>query len=284
LEKSVSLRGRLSWSCWRGVRRSELGDDAIQLFDNRVDRATGQSMTLPSAFEPDAFFRRVFALNNMDRESAVWQFTNMYFNPSAVRRIIAQHKHAKGTWGRDDPAFLLIETGIMAGLALLWYILPFTPFSSMTLVRSLSTFVIFDFFILGLISSTLLWVLLNKWGKVALAAHRSDEDVEWRYCFDVFCNSFIAVIVDIDLGFIIVAILGLISKGWLVQVFIPNTLLFVGVVHFVLLAIPLILILPFVKKFGIGPPLIAVFVLYVISLLFSFEGGKRWISFHFSVR
>lgn len=239
-------------------------------------------MALPSRFEPDNFFRSVFALNGMDRESAVWQLTNMYTNPAAVRRMITAHKHAKGRWSRDDPAFLLLEVGLVACVTLIWYLLPVTPLAPATLVRGLVTLIGFDFLFLGVVFATALWFTLNRWGKTAVTAHHVPEDVEWRYCFDVYCNSFIAVIVDIDVGFLLVAILSHFSQRWFFRVLLPNVLLFAGCVHFVLLAVPFTLVIPFVNKVGIMPFVVPLLVALLISLVFSVEGGKLWMRFHFS--
>ena len=239
-------------------------------------------MSLPSRFEPDYFFRSMFALNGMDRESAVWQLTNMYTNPAAVRRMITAHKHAKGRWSRDDPAFLLLEMGLIASTALVWYILPITPFSLATLVRGLFTLVGFDFLFLGVIFATCLWFSLNRWGKTAVTAHHSTEDVEWRYCFDVYCNSFIAIIVDIDLGFVLVMILSHLSNRWFFRVLLPNAVIFAGCLHFVFLAVPFTLVIPYVNKVGIMPFVVPLLVALLISLIFSIEGGTHWLHFHFS--
>jgi hypothetical protein len=237
-------------------------------------------MSLPSRFEAEDFLQRFFHLHNMDRESAIWQFTNMYLNPSAVRRIITTHKHAKGRWSRDDPSFLIVETISLAAISLLWYLLPLTPYSITALFRSFFTFIGFDFYFLGVSVSTILWVCLNKWGKGPLGPRRTDEDIEWTFCFDVYCNSFLAIIVDIDIGFVAVSLLSALSSRWVFRVLLPNFVLLVGGIHFVILAVPLILVVPFVRKFGIVPFAAPIVVLFVLSLLFSVEGGRRWLSFH----
>jgi hypothetical protein len=237
-------------------------------------------MSLPSQFEPESFFRLVFPINTMDRESALWQFTKMYVRPSAVRRMITTHRGAKGHWSREDPSFLFIESLSIFAISILWYLFPSTSFHLSTLIRSLTTFLLIDFFTLGILSATVLWLCLNKWGK-ASGAHHTDEDIEWKYCFDVYCNAYVAVLVDIDLGFLIVSVMSWISKSWFFRVFLPNTVLFIGAMHFVILAVPLILVIPYIKKFGIGIVAAPMFVGYVVALVGSFEGGKWWFQFHF---
>jgi hypothetical protein len=195
--------------------------------------------------------------------------------------MITTHRGAKGHWSREDPSFLLIESAAISATAFIWYLFPATPFHLSTLFRGLSTFLLFDFLSIGVIVATVLWFCLNKWGK-ASGAHRTDEDIEWRYCFDVYCNAYIAILVDIDLGFLLVSVLSWISKGWFFRVLIPNTVILVGAIHFVILAVPLILVIPFIKKFGIGLATTPMFVLYLISLVGSFEGSRHWLQFHFA--
>jgi hypothetical protein len=238
-------------------------------------------MSLPGVFEPESFLRRLFPRHGMDRESAVWQFTHMYLRPSSVRRLITTHKIAKGRWGREDPSFLLIETAAVAAIAFLWFLTPATPYRLATLVRALLTFVAFDFLAVALSGATIVWLCVNKWGRKPAVHRATDEDVEWAFCLDVFCNSFVAIIVDIDLGFFAIAILQWLSSRWVVRVFLPNTLLFFGAVHFVVLAVPLMLVPPLVKRFGIVPFLAPLLAVYAVSLLCSVEGGSRWFAFHF---
>lgn len=219
----------------------------------------------------------------MDKESAVWQLSNMYFNPSSIKRMITTHRHAKGIWNRDDPAFLILETICIIGVSILWYFLPFTPFSSTTFIRSLVSFVIFDFFILGLIISTTIWYCVNRWGKAPISPHSTEEDISWKYCFDVFCNAFVTIMVNIDLGFLLYAIFGYFFHGWFARVFLGNTIIMIGLVHFIIMILSFILVIPFVTRFDIFLFIAPVIVIYIFSLLFSFEGGKRWMSFHFAL-
>jgi hypothetical protein len=206
----------------------------------------------------------------------------MYLRPSSVRRMITTHKSAKGRWGREDPSFLLIETAAVAAIVVLWFLSPATPYALATLARAMLTFVAFDFLAVGLSAATIVWLCVNKWGRKAAVHRATDEDVEWAFCVDVFCNSFVAVIVDIDLGFFAVAILQRISRRWIVWVFLPNTLLLVGGLHFVVLAVPLMLVPPLVKRFGIVPFVAPMLAVYVLSLVCSVEGGRMWFAFHFA--
>jgi hypothetical protein len=196
--------------------------------------------------------------------------------------MVTTHRSAKGRWGREDPSFLLIETATLIAIAVLWFLSPATPYALATLGRALLTVVAFDFVIVGLSAATIVWLCVNKWGRTAALHRATDEAVEWAFCVDVFCNSFVAIIVDIDIGFFAVALLQWISHSWVVCVLLPNTLLLVGAVHFILLAVPLMLVPPLVKRFGIVRFIAPLLAVYVVSLVCSVEGGKWWFAFHFA--
>ena len=238
-------------------------------------------MVLPNNFESESFVKRALSFANMDQESAVWQLVNSYVNPSALRRFIVTHRHTKGKWSRDDPGFILIETAAIVGIAFLWYFLPLTHYNFSTLFRALLTFVGFDFYIIGALFSVTIWFVLNRFWKAPSSFHTPEQDVEFRFCFDVFCNSFVAFLVDIDFGFIIAQSLRSLTTHWFVSIFLTNTLFAVAMIHFIILAVPCVLILPFINKFGIMPFILPVVIFYLISIVFSINFGNIWMSFHF---
>jgi hypothetical protein len=236
---------------------------------------------LPINFEKESFVKRALSFANVDSESAVWQLYNAYTNPSALHRFIVTHRHTKGRWSRDDHGFVLIETAAIACTAVIWYFLPLTTYSIKTLVRALLSFVCFDFYIIGTIFTTIIWFVLNRFWKAPNSFHTTEQDVEYRFCFDVFCNSFVSVLVDVNLGFILMQTLRKLIGGWVVCVFLTNTFFTASMIHFVVLAVPNILILPFIKKFGIMSFIIPILVIYVISIIFSIDIGSIWMTFHF---
>ena len=238
-------------------------------------------MILPNNFEPQSFVKRALSFANMDSESAIWQLVNSYLNPSALHRFIVTHRHTKGKWGRDDPGFVLIETAAIACVALIWYFLPLTRYNLGTLVRSLLSFICFDFYIIGALFTTLLWFILNRFWKAPNTYHTTEQDVEYRFCFDVFCNSFVAILVDIDCGFLVIQSLRSFTQNWFVSIFLSNTLFAGALIHFVILCVPCILILPFLNKFGIMSFVFPIVILYIISIIFSINLGNYWMLFHF---
>lgn len=216
----------------------------------------------------------------MDSESAAWQLMNVYLNPKAIHRFIRTHRHTKGHWSRDDPSFLILETSVIFLSALIWYLSPFTLYSFRSFFRILFTFIISDLYISGLIFATLVWLCLNHWGKAPRTAHSTEQDVEWRFCFDVYCNAFTAIIIDVNLGMLLVRIFELISSNWFFRIFLPNLILAIGSLHFILLAVPCIMVLPFLKPIQMWIYLGSVVLLFFASVAFSIPFGQKWMIFH----
>lgn len=53
--------------------------------------------------------------------------------------------------------------------------------------------VLVDFYFVGLLVATVLWYLTNKFLTGQRTVHNVEQNVEWAYCFDVHCNSFVPV-------------------------------------------------------------------------------------------
>lgn len=236
---------------------------------------------LPGGNYPkEPLYKRILSFANMDSESAIYQLVNMYYNPSSIHRIVFTHRHTKGHWYRDDPAFYIIQAACIAVIALIYYILPITNYSLRTLFKLIFSFVGIDYVIIGLIVSTALWFYLNKWGKAPQTLHSTNQDVEWRYCVDVYCNGFVAIMVDINLGFLIITLIRHFSSSWFARIFLPNTVIAVGIINFIILAVPCLMILPYINKFGIAPFALPVLLIYIISLIFSINLGDIWVNVH----
>lgn len=238
-------------------------------------------MILPGANEQRNFVMKALSFANMDSESAIWQLAISYTNPSKLYKFIGKHRHTKGKWGRDDPAFVIVQGLFILAVFLAWYILPLTNYSFSTFMRGIFTFLVFDYFIIGAIFAVSVWYILNKFGKAPQTFHSAEQDVELRFCFDVFCNAFTSIIVDINAGFLITQTLRSFLHNWLFTIFLPNTIYAVGMIHFIVVAVPCILILPYIKKFGIMPPILVVVILYILSILLSIDIGSIWMKFHF---
>lgn len=146
--------------------------------------ANYQPTTASAAVKRYKYIRRLFKFNQMDFEFAAWQMVYLFVSPQKVFRNFNYRKHTKSQFARDDPAFLvllsvwLFLSSICLGLA-------------MTLTAGkVALFVLFvvfvDFIGAGVVVSTLLWYVSNKY----LRRDQDGPDVEWGYAFDVHINAF----------------------------------------------------------------------------------------------
>lgn len=238
-------------------------------------------------FEEPNFLKKTFLTQQFDGESAMWQFVNMYKNPSSVFRWMRAHRHTKGSWARDDPGFIILEVVVILSIAVVWYILPFSPYSFRYFLKSIASFLLVDYVLMGILVSGLLYIYLNKWGKSqAVTPHAVDQDVEWRFCFDCFTNGFVAIIADIDIPFIIIFFYKTIVKRstMLSNVFIPNFIIFIALAHFTILTVQCIQVLPFVKRMNYILFCLPLLVLFLFSIAASFSFLDVWSNYHLGAK
>ena len=243
---------------------------------------------LSPTYEENNFIKRTIFSSQVDGESAIWQLINIYKNPAAVFRWIRAHRHTKGTWSRDDPGFFLLELLVILCISLFWFILPFTPYSMRCFFQSIISFVFIDFVFIGVLFASAVFLCLSKWGKSqSVSSHASDQDIEWKFCFDCFTNSFVAIIADIDFAFIVIyiirKILFSVSKVFFAKVFLPNFLIFIAYTHFTILFVQCIQVLPFIKRMNFIIYCIPIFLFFMLSIAFSFPLFDIWMSIHFGV-
>uniref|UniRef100_A0A2A4JQD8 Unc-50-like protein n=1 Tax=Heliothis virescens TaxID=7102 RepID=A0A2A4JQD8_HELVI len=146
--------------------------------------ANYQPTTASAAVKRYKYIRRLFKFNQMDFEFAAWQMVYLFVSPQKVFRNFNYRKHTKSQFARDDPAFLvllsvwLFLSSICLGLAMSL---------SAGKVALFVLFVVFvDFIGAGVVVSTLLWYVSNKY----LRRDQDGPDVEWGYAFDVHINAF----------------------------------------------------------------------------------------------
>lgn len=144
------------------------------------------------------YVSRLFKLNHMDFEFALWQMVYLFTSPSKVFRNTHYRKQTKNRYSRDDPAFLVLLS--------VWFVISATCLS-IVLHLPLFSFVKFLFFVifidcigLGLIVATCLWLIANKF----MRQSTRDEEVEWAFSFDIHLNAFFPPLVIIHFFQIII--------------------------------------------------------------------------------
>ncbi|KAA1066499.1 hypothetical protein PGT21_031756 [Puccinia graminis f. sp. tritici] len=216
----------------------------------------------------------------MDFELAAWQMSYLCIAPRRVYRNVYYHKQTKNTWARDDPAILILLIGSMAFVGFLWNALYLRSWSPISWLGLVSRFILRDFFLSGLIISTLLWALSNHFFTHSSHTHATDQRVEWQYAFDIHTNSFFPLFLNLYVLQLILAPLVL-RHNW-VSLWIGNSLYLIAVTQYSYVTYLGYNSLPFLIKSEILLiPILAYTVLYFISLL-GFNLASHVLTYYFS--
>jgi len=163
----------------------------------------------------------------MDFELAAWQMSYLCIAPRRVYRNVYYHKQTKNTWARDDPAILILLMATMGVVAFLWNVLYLRTWSPVSWLALVARFILRDFFLSGLIISTLLWAISNHFFTHSSHTHATDQGVEWQYAFDIHTNSFFPLFLNLYVLQLILAPLVL-RHNW-VSLWIGNSVYLVAV-------------------------------------------------------
>ncbi|XP_046518331.1 protein unc-50 homolog isoform X2 [Equus quagga] len=173
------------------------------------------------------YLRRLFRFRQMDFEFAAWQMLYLFTSPQRVYRNFHYRKQTKDQWARDDPAFLvLLSIWLCVSTIGFGFVLDMGFFET---IKLLLWVVFIDCVGVGLLISTLMWFISNKY---LVKRQSRDYDVEWGYAFDVHLNAFYPLLVIlhfIQLFFINHVILTDTFIGYLVG----NTLWLVAVGYYI---------------------------------------------------
>ncbi|XP_060024912.1 protein unc-50 homolog isoform X2 [Lagenorhynchus albirostris] len=173
------------------------------------------------------YLRRLFRFRQMDFEFAAWQMLYLFTSPQRVYRNFHYRKQTKDQWARDDPAFLvLLSLWLCVSTIGFGFVLDMGFFET---IKLLLWVVFIDCVGVGLLISTLMWFISNKY---LVKRQSRDYDVEWGYAFDVHLNAFYPLLVIlhfIQLFFINHVILTDTFIGYLVG----NTLWLVAVGYYI---------------------------------------------------
>lgn len=252
---------------------------------NGSSRFPGRSSRFTASrphFKIPILIKRFFKPPTLDFETAMWEIFYLIVSPKRVYKSLYYHKQTKNRWARDDPSFVILLSLFLTLSAVAWGI-AYSP-GVTSILKLILYMVLVDFFLTGVIISTICWVLVNKFFK-SKAAHDSigavsENDLEWAYCFDVHCNSFLVIWVALYMvQFILLPLLTM--NNWIGS-FLGNTLYFVSLSYYFVITFYGYNALPFLEHtqlilFPIG--VLAVF--YVISL-FGFNVAKTMTNTYFT--
>lgn len=179
-------------------------------------------------------FRRLFKPKTLDFETAIWEIFHLIINPKKMYRsnyTYKQQNNGKASYTRDDPSFLILLTAFLSVSAIAWG-LTYSP-NVWDIIKLVFNMVVFDFYVLGIVIATVSWVISNKlfnpqFGLLtafSASSHYSVNYIDWGFCFDVHCNSFLIIwCLLYMLQFFLLPILTI--KRSFISLFLGNTLYF----------------------------------------------------------
>lgn len=156
-------------------------------------------------FRIPRYFKRLLNVKSLDFESSIWDMINLIIRPKQVYRSLYYQKETRNKWSRDDPSFVILLCGLLSLSAFGW---------SLVYARSVGKFiklifhmVVVDFLLVGFIVSAFGWIISSKLlldSNMKEGSSFSTDDllhriipfnspVEWAYCFDVHCNSYLLI-------------------------------------------------------------------------------------------
>lgn len=146
--------------------------------------------------------KRLFKPTTLDFETATWEVFHLIVNPRKMYRSNYTYKqqNSRGTsYARDDPSFLILLTGLLSVSAIAWG-LAYSP-HIWDIIKLLFNMVVVDFYLDGFIVATISWLLVNMLNNrllsvtqvFSMSSKYSLNYVDWAFCFDVHCNSFLII-------------------------------------------------------------------------------------------
>ncbi|KAI9136529.1 UNC-50, partial [Paraphysoderma sedebokerense] len=95
------------------------------------------------------FLKRVFKFPHMDFELAASTMLWLLVSPKRVYRNIYYHKQTKNQWSRDDPAFVVLLSGILIITGIAWGVT--YHYSFLQVLNLIVRFIAADFLLFGFI-------------------------------------------------------------------------------------------------------------------------------------
>lgn len=141
-------------------------------------------------------FKRLFKPNTLDFETAIWEMVNLIINPKKMYRSHyykqqQQTHNGKSSYARDDPSFLILLTTFLSVSAVAWGI-AYSP-HIWDITKLIIYMVMIDFYLTGVVISTISWLITNRIFNGTGFSKYNANYIEWGFCFDIHCNSFLII-------------------------------------------------------------------------------------------
>ncbi|XP_022763449.1 protein unc-50 homolog isoform X4 [Durio zibethinus] len=208
----------------------------------------------PTASRPNPMFpqylRRIVKWQQMDIEYTFWQMLHLCTAPKVVYQHTKYHKQTKNQWARDDPAFVVICSLLLA-VATVAYC---AAFSTNAYLR-----------------------------EEAPNSHVVEQRVEWLYAFDVHCNSFFPMFIMLYVIHYFLSPI-LVAHGFIPEL-LSNLLFVVAASYYHYLNFLGYDVLPFLERTTFFLyPIGVVIILSPILILSGFNPSRYFMNIYFSQR
>ncbi|MDC6272206.1 unc-50 family protein [Acetobacter pasteurianus] len=171
--------------------------------------------------------KRLFKPSTLDFETAIWEIFHLIINPRKMYRSHYYYRQqqqlqqqqqllllqlqpqvlyaedmvgnaGRNSYTRDDPSFLILITGFLCISAVAWGVV-YLP-NLLDIFKLITYMVFIDFYLFGIIISTVTWVVTNRLFNLEMGkgtpggfSRYSVNYIEWGFCFDIHCNSFLII-------------------------------------------------------------------------------------------
>ncbi|RYQ93726.1 hypothetical protein Ahy_B09g099966 isoform B [Arachis hypogaea] len=218
------------------------------------------------------YLRRIIKWRQMDIEYTFWQMLHLCTSPKVVYQHTKYHKQTKNQWARDDPAFVVI-CSLLVAIATLAYCAAYDHSSAHAIFVVFSV-LLFHFFLTGFLTNAYL-------REEAPNSYVVEQRVEWMYAFDVHCNSFFPMFVLLYVIHYFLSPL-LVAHGF-IPVLLSNLLFMVGASYYHYLNFLGYDVLPFLERTTFFLyPIGVVIVLSPILILSGFNPSRYFMNVYFS--
>ncbi|KAL2489213.1 UNC-50 family protein [Forsythia ovata] len=239
----------------------------------------GSHAAWPNTFLPQ-YLRRIVKWQQMDIEYTFWQMLLLCTSPKVVYQHTKYHKQTKNQWARDDPAFVVVCSLLLA-ISTIAYCAAYDHSAEHAAFVVISV-LLFHFFITGAVVAALCWFVTNNYLREEVPdSHVVEQRVEWLYAFDVHCNSFFPMFALLYVVHYFLSPL-LVAHGF-VPVLLSNLLFMAAISYYHYLNFLGYDVLPFLERTTLFLyPIGVVIVLSPILILSGFNPSRYFMNMYFS--
>jgi len=137
------------------------------------------------------YLRRVVDPNQMDFDAAFEDILMLCSShPQRMYKMASYRKHTKNHWARDDPALAVVQIAFLVASSLAYALAFHVRGGPVRYLLLALRAILFDWLVVGLVVATACRWVANRY-LLQQRSHSVEQEVEWRYAFDIHCNAFL---------------------------------------------------------------------------------------------